>query len=566
MFRTNVIRRRLNRREALGLGAAAVAGGVLRPRPALAAGGTSLFELRLPDAGARAAGGWRTTAVLHAPRRFDLMGLRWKRGGHLEAQVRARKRNGSWSPWLPLHAAGDHAPDGGHAPAGTEPAYTGAADVFQLRVRGSASGLKARFVRAQPTARSARHITGRLLRRSRSRAKVRARRSQVAAAPAIITRSEWGGDSVPPRAAPEYGAVQAAFVHHTVSANDYGPEESAGIVLGIARYHRDSNGWNDIGYNFLVDQYGQVFEGRAGGVDQAVIGAQAQGYNSESTGIATIGTFTSVPFPEAGMEALARVIGWKLSLHAVPTQGQVVVTSRGGASNRYPAGTPVTLERICGHRDGDSTSCPGNVLYTQLPDLRARAARYAGPLAGITVRAASRRVRSKPVQLSGELRFPDGSSPAGAPLEIQFATAGATFAGIAGAVCGPDGRWAATVPLTHSGSLRAAFLGDATRTALASSPIAIRVLPLLRMRLSKRRMRPGRNVAVSGTVSPKPLSGRVEVRLERRVGRRWRRVQRKRINVRGGRYLTKLRMRSRGLYRVSVITPGATQRRLLRIR
>jgi hypothetical protein len=491
------------------------------------------------------------------------MGLRWKRGGHLQAQVRARTRGGSWSPWLPLHVAGDHAPDGGKAPAGTEPAYTGSADVFQLRLRGSAEGLRARFVRAQPTARTARHVTGRV--RRKSRAKVRARKSQ-AVAPAIITRSEWGGDSVPPRSAPEYGQIQAAFVHHTVSTNDYGPEDSAGIVLGIARYHRDSNGWNDIGYNFLVDQYGQVFEGRAGGMDQAVIGAQAQGYNSVSTGIATIGTFTSVPFPEAGMESLARLIGWKLSLHGVPTQGQVVVTSGGGSANRYPAGTPVTLERICGHRDGDSTSCPGNSLYAQLPDLRARAARYAGPLAGITVRAASRRVRSKPVQLSGELRFPDGSSPAGAPLEIQFAVPGATFAAVASTVCGPDGRWSATVPLTHSGSLRASFLGDASRPPLASSPLAIRVLPLLRMALSRRRLRAGRNVAVSGTVSPKPTSGRVEVRLERRVGRRWRRVQRKRINVRGGRYLTKIRMRTRGLYRVSVITPGATQRRLLRVR
>src|SRR6478672_3774645 len=191
-----MIRRRLNRREALGLGAAAVAAGALRPRSALAAG-TSLFELALPSEGAHAAGGWRVTPVLHAPRRFDLMGLRWKRGGRLEAQVRARRRGGSWSPWLPLHTAGDHAPDGADAPAGT-----------------------------------ARHLTGRL----RRKRPVRARESQ-SSQPAIISRSEWGGDSVPPRAAPEYGEVQAAFVHHTVSTNDYRREDSAGIVLGCAGYH-----------------------------------------------------------------------------------------------------------------------------------------------------------------------------------------------------------------------------------------------------------------------------------------------------------------------------------------
>src|SRR6478609_8261840 len=305
-----MIHRRLNRREALGLGAAAAAAGALRPRSALAAG-TSLFELALPSEGAHAAGGWRVTPVLHAPRRFDLMGLRWKRGGRLEAEVRARRRGGSWSPWLPLHTAGDHAPDGADAPAGTEPAFTGAADLFQLRLRGSAHGLKARFVRAQPTARTARHLTGRLRRR------VRARKSQ-SSQPAIISRSEWGGDSVPPRAAPEYGEVQAAFVHHTVSTNDYRPEDSAGIVLGIARYHRDSNGWNDIGYNFLVDQYGQVFEGRAGGAVQAVVGAQAQGYNSQSTGVAVLGTYTEIAQSEAGIDAVARLIGWKLTVHAVP--------------------------------------------------------------------------------------------------------------------------------------------------------------------------------------------------------------------------------------------------------
>ena len=560
MFKTIVHRRRLNRREAIGLGAAALAGGALRPRSAFAAG-TSLFELELEEGAAHIAG-WRTTNVLHAPRRFDLMGLRWTRGGTLEAQVRARRRGGSWTPWMPLHRSGDHAPDGAAAPAGTEPAYTGATDVFQLRLRGSARGLRARFVRAQPTARSARHVTGR---RRAKKPKVKARKSQ-SSQPAIITRTEWGGDSVPPRSAPEYGEVQAAFVHHTVSSNDYAPEESAGIVLGIARYHRDSNGWNDIGYNFLVDQYGQVFEGRAGGVDQPVIGAQAQGYNSVSSGIACIGTFTSVAQPEAGLEALAHLIGWKLSLHGVPTEGTVVVTSRGGSSNRYPSGTPVTLERIPGHRDGDSTSCPGDVLYGQLADLRARATRYAGPLAGLTVHASSTRIRARPLQLSGRLTFPDGSSPSGAPLDIEFAVPGAAFSRIAGTVCAVDGTWTASVPLTVSGLIRAAFRGDGARQPLASSPVAIRVLPTLRMGVSSRRVRHGRAIAISGTITPKPAGGRVEIRLERLVGRRWVRVQRKRIVVRQGRYLTRAKLRRKGLYRVSAIVPGASKHLRVRAR
>jgi hypothetical protein len=248
----------------------------------------------------------------------------------------------------------------------------------------------------------------------------------------------------------------------------------------------------------------------------------------------------------------------------VPTEGSVVVASRGGPTNRYASGTPVTLQRICGHRDGDSTSCPGDSQYAQLPDLRTRATRYSGPLAGLTVRASSTRIRTRPVQLSGSLRFPDGSSPAGAPLDIQFAVPGAAFTRIAGTICGADGSWAASVPLTKSGLIRASFPGDATRQPLASSPVAIRVLPTLRLGLSSRRVRHGRAVAVSGTVAPKPVGGRLEVRVERLVGRRWVRVQRKHINVRGGRYLTRVKLRRAGLHRVSVITPGATKR--LRVR
>ena len=114
-----------------------------RPSRAVAASGPDLFELAV-DGGAPTAG-WRTTQILQAPRRFDLVGLRWARGSHLQAQVRARVSGGRWTRWTPLH--GDHGPV-----TGTDPAFTGTADELQLRLRGHARDLRIRFVRALPNA------------------------------------------------------------------------------------------------------------------------------------------------------------------------------------------------------------------------------------------------------------------------------------------------------------------------------------------------------------------------------------------------------------------------------
>jgi hypothetical protein len=544
---------RLTRRQTLKLGAATAAVGALRPVPgALAAPPLDAFTLDLGATGAAAAGaGWRTTRVYDAPRRFDLIGVGWRRGSRAEAQVRARRRGGPWSRWARLHDAGDHGPDAAPGAAGTDPAWTGAADQFQLRLRGHARGLQARFVRAAPAA-------GRV-------ATAAARARQIPGGPPIIMRAQWGGDAVVPRAAPSYGQVQLAFVHHTVNSNDYAPEQSAAIVLAIAKYHRDHNGWNDLGYNFIVDRYGQIFEGRAGGIDQAIVGAQAQGFNSVSTGIACLGTHTDVPETEPAMEALARLIGWKLSLHGVPVAGAVTVTSAGGETNRYAAGTPVTFQRISGHRDGNATACPGNLLYAQLPDLRVRAARYAGPVAGVTVRAASTRLRgTRTAVLSGILRFADGSSPLGAPVEILYATGGSAYSPIATASAAADGSWTATVELITTGSIRARFPGDATRAALESSTLEITLAPNLEMSLSGKRVRRGRRVAVSGVVWPQPPSPG-ELLLERKVRGRYRRIRRRRLRIRDTRYLRFLRPRRRGLYRVTVRVDGASTRQYFRI-
>jgi hypothetical protein len=538
------------------MGAAAAAATALRPVGAGAAAScVGTFEMALDaERGARAAAGWRLTRVYAAPRRFDLIGLAWPRRAKVEAQVRARRTGGSWTPWVALHPTGDHAPDRGRPASGSEPVFTGAADLFQLRLRGDTRKLRARFVRALPDARKA-----------RSRARASRARQVAPGGPSIIPRADWGAASCPPRAAASYGEVHLAFVHHTVTANGYAPEDSAGIVLGICRYHRNSNGWNDVGYNFLVDQYGQIFEGRAGGVDQAVVGAQAQGYNSTSTGIAVLGDMSALGLSDAALDAVASLIAWKLPLHGAPVEGQVTVTSAGGASNRYASGRAVTFERISGHRDGNETACPGEALYAQLEDLRARAAGRSGPVSRLTLSAAAARVRyPTPAALKGSLRFADGSTPAGATVAVEHSEDGITFRSLTAVAADGAGRWSAAVPLPASGEVRARFAGDSTRGPLESAAIAVQVLPRVTVTRTPVRGTVGRKVRVRGTWEPSPAAGEVVVEVERQSGKRWKRVSRKRIAVSDGRFDTTVRAKTAGLHRVVLTAPDAVVRRSFR--
>jgi hypothetical protein len=390
---------------------------LMLPAAASAAPRASTFSAPVLDGGgARAA----SSVVTVAPgRRFDVVGLRWRRaprGEHLELRVR---EDGRWRRWVHVPSA--------HTPAGSDPVWAGGADALQLRGTAGAKGLRAHFVR----------VTG-----SRKVSSRRARAAQAGQPPAIVGRAEWGANQCRPRDTPTIGRVQMAFVHHTVSANDYGPEDSAGMVLGICRFHRDTNGWDDVGYNFLVDKYGTIFEGRAGGIDQAVVGAQAQGWNDDSTGIANLGTYQDVPQTDAALDALGRLIAWKLPLHGAPVEGKVTLESDGGASNRHPRGRYVTYDRISGHRDGNSTECPGAQLYAQLPRLRQIAAGRAPrimpgtpqqqPVGGgmpappvLTLQAAGTALAfPEPVRLTGRLIDQAGSPMAGARVGVQVLTPG----------------------------------------------------------------------------------------------------------------------------------------------
>lgn len=199
----------------------------------------------------------------------------------------------------------------------------------------------------------------------------------IGARPEIVTRRGWDADEgLRERGFVYTGQVRAAFVHHTDSGNDYSCDEAASIVRGIYRFHVVSMGWRDIGYNFLIDKCGTIYEGRAGGVDRPVKGAHTMGFNNDSTGIAVIGTFTDAAPPNAAVHALAGLTAWKLGLSGADPQGQTYLTSEGG--NLFPKGQEARLNVVSGHRDGYATDCPGTRLYDKLGSVRDTAARLQG--------------------------------------------------------------------------------------------------------------------------------------------------------------------------------------------
>jgi N-acetylmuramoyl-L-alanine amidase len=485
-----------------------------------------------------------TSRVLRAPRRFDLIGVRGTRALRGGLEVRVRRDGGRWSPWVGLAAPGDHAPDTGTGDRASDPVWAGGCDELQLRAaRSPRHALRIHFVAVPPAA--VRRAT-----RARAAATPKQGAAQPGTPPPIIPRAAWGGDTVQPRSAPAYGVVQLAFVHHTVNANDYTPDQSAAIVLGIAKYHRDTNGWNDLGYNFLVDRFGQVFEGRAGGVDAAVVGAHAQGYNDQSTGVAVIGTYTDAPIPEAAMAALAQLLGWKLSLHGVPCEGGLTVLSGGGDLNRYVAGTPVSFQRISGHRDGDKTECPGGALYGQLPELRTRAAALAGPIVArgqiSLTPSASKVLYGADAVFAGTVIRPDSTAGAGEVVALQKRASNGSWVTMARGTAGVDGSFVVRVPWRRAGAVRASAAG------VTSKVTTIELTPALSTRRTPKHVAAGARVALSGRVRP---AMSVAVVLERQGSDgRFRRVASIRGRVSKTTWRAAVRLRRPGLYRLTART------------
>jgi hypothetical protein len=288
-----------------------------------------------------------------SPPPFNLVGLHWRGDGTVSFS--ARTTSGRWTPWT--QADDDERVQRGWHLGGLD--WTGAADAIRFRTTGRVTRLRAYYVSSPVEP-------------------IPARRLQVAGSPLIISRFSWQADESIRRRAPRYSdGVHYAVVHHTAGSNNYTREQSAAIVRGIEIYHVKGNGWDDIGYNFLVDKYGQVFEGRYGGVDKAVIGAHAQGFNDGSVGVAVLGSYGSTKPSAAAVTALEHVLAWKLDLaHADPLS---TLTWKSGGNPRFAAGVPVFLRAISGHRDTGFTDCPGNALYAMLPQIAKAVAALGGP-------------------------------------------------------------------------------------------------------------------------------------------------------------------------------------------
>ncbi|HEX5641672.1 MAG TPA: FlgD immunoglobulin-like domain containing protein [Thermoleophilia bacterium] len=367
-------------------GATGVTGG----RAAAAAGDGSVATDPAASGDTLAPAAPAAAATVDAGMRFTMAGVRCAppaRAGEVRVRLRTSEDGRSWSAWYAVTLE-RVAEEGGEELAFTEPIWTGGGRYLQVVAEAGGGDepvpVRLRDVRVvtinstEDADRTA--VAVGVLRRAAA-AVAGLRLTPDAAAmttkPKIVTRAAWGANESWRSGSPDYAAVKMAFVHHTASSNGYTAAEAPAVVRGVYAYHTRSLHWSDIGYNFLIDRYGTIYEGRYGGVARGVVGAQVLGFNTGSTGISVLGTFSDSTPPSRTVTALERLLEWKLDVHHIDPLG--TGTLRCAYGQKYATGQRVTFPAIAGHRDANYTDCPGGRLYAQLPTVRRVVARTGQP-------------------------------------------------------------------------------------------------------------------------------------------------------------------------------------------
>jgi hypothetical protein len=311
--------------------------------------------------------------------------------GLVHSQLAVRSHDGAlWSDWELLHFDGEEGPDslpGGEGSGDASQAGVGA--IGPIWVGEGASALEVAMLDGAAES----LLTEALDAPDLTSAQMSILAKQTLAKgvvswgtkPPIRSNQDWGttgfqrgtqGCEDGPRYAE---SMRAMVVHHTVTTNSYAPEEVPKLLQGIQRFHTVTRGWCDVAYNFLVDRFGTIWEGRSGGVDRPVIGGHARGFNSNTFAVALLGQHQSNlsrPAPaRPSSEALRAVkaLGeWKLRLHGVDPNGRALLknTATDGVL-KHPAAKYVSVPTIVGHRDLGETSCPGNWTMPVVAEMKA---------------------------------------------------------------------------------------------------------------------------------------------------------------------------------------------------
>ena len=365
-------------------------------------------QLRLASAGT---GTDEELAALTAPEPvsgYATVGVTWKHGEHVadeDITVSVRSlTGGTWSDWEEIEYHDEHAPDPGSEEArtarpGTDPIVVGDVDEVQVKaetVDGEVPadmklalvdpGASADAVVEEPAIDTAElggaadlalssgevdvttdpdvPVPGTTDPGTDGEGVLTGSAADVTPKPLIYSRAQWGADErMRDKSSLGYYEIHAGFVHHTVNSNGYSRRQVPSLMRGIYAYHTQSRGWSDIGYNFIVDRFGRIWEGRFGGVDRPVVGAHTLGYNESSFAMSALGNFDTARPSSAMLDAYGRLFAWKLSLHGIDAS-----STKQWVGSKY-------FQAINGHRDAGQTACPGRHLYAQVPAIRSLAVR-----------------------------------------------------------------------------------------------------------------------------------------------------------------------------------------------
>jgi len=384
-------------------------------------GAKGVLEL-VPSASGLSSVGSFSTPAGTADFPFTHLAARWNAdtpaGTSLTVEIRARSETGDWTSWTLVYDPQDGGATDG--PADVLPSEPGIYGENLLALQdGRQMQARITFASAHPQASPVLHSIsliyidasqGPTLDTAAPKARPASSLSADGVpAPSIIPRTAWGADESQMDWPPAYSPVRKVVIHHTVTEND--EPDPAVTVRAIYYYHAIVRGWGDIGYNYLVDRFGNIYEGRSGGLD--VVGGHVYGYNVGSLGIGSLGAFgntgTSVEPSPAMLDSISALSAWTASRRLFHPLA---------ASQFYDQ---YSLN-LTGHRDYGSTACPGDFLYSDLPAIRAAAWAQLGAhhpayaaawgehtapermLAGTTV------VVSVAVQNAGTLEWPAGGS------------------------------------------------------------------------------------------------------------------------------------------------------------